>query len=180
MSIVILSGFPSATFRRTCSRRSSGCGRRSPACSACSSGSCTGPSTEAASSTDPSRRAGRARAPRTRSRGCTGSRPAALQLDRDRPGRVVGGDALNVALLRLRELVGARRCSRRSRRPASRPCKSRSIVAGKSLALTGVPFEYLMPSRSVNVYVNPSAETFGRSFARYGTSVAPSGPFTCL
>src|SRR6476646_3016073 len=57
--------------------------------------------------------------------------------------------------------------------------KSRSIVAPKSLAFTGVPSEYFSPLRSFSLYVLPSAETFGMSCARYGTSVAPAGPLTC-
>src|SRR5258707_14084848 len=64
--------------------------------------------------------------------------------------------------------------------PGESTLKSRSMVAAKSLALMAVPSEYLRPLRSVKVYVFASVETFGRSFARYGTSVAPSGPFACL
>jgi hypothetical protein len=64
--------------------------------------------------------------------------------------------------------------------PGESTLKSRSIVARKSLALTVAPFEYLMPFRSVMVYVLPSDETVGSASARYGTIVAPSGPFTCL
>ena len=44
--------------------------------------------------------------------------------------------------------------------------KSRSTVAPKSLAFTGVPSEYLRPLRSFSLYVLPSAETFGMSCAR--------------
>jgi hypothetical protein len=58
--------------------------------------------------------------------------------------------------------------------------KSRSIVYRKSLAFTGFPLEYFRPSRSVNLYVFPSAEMVGIFSARYGTSVAPPGPFSCL
>src|SRR2546423_6103912 len=64
--------------------------------------------------------------------------------------------------------------------PGESTLKSRSMVARKSLAFTGVPSEYLRPLRSVRVYVLPSDEIFGRSFARYGTIVAPSGPLACL
>ena len=44
--------------------------------------------------------------------------------------------------------------------------KSRSIVALKSLAFTGLPSEYLRPLRSFSLYVLPSAEIFGISWAR--------------
>ena len=64
--------------------------------------------------------------------------------------------------------------------PGESTWKSRSIVALKSLALTGAPFEYFSPFRRVSVYVLPSDETVGRFSARYGTIVAPSGPLTCL
>ena len=45
--------------------------------------------------------------------------------------------------------------------PGESTLKSRSIVASKSLALTGVPSEYLRPFRSVIVYVLPPFVTFG-------------------
>src|SRR6476659_9506419 len=64
--------------------------------------------------------------------------------------------------------------------PGESTLKSRSIVAAKSLALTGVPSEYFRPFRRVIVYVLPPSVTLGTSCARYGTIVAPSGPFTCL
>src|SRR3954454_3080774 len=64
--------------------------------------------------------------------------------------------------------------------PGESTLKSRSIDALKSLALTGVPSEYLIPLRRVIVYVLPPSVTFGRSCARYGTMVAPSGPLACL
>src|SRR3954452_3534973 len=56
----------------------------------------------------------------------------------------------------------------------------RLTVYGKSLAFTGVPFEYFSPLRKVSVYVRPSDETCGRLCASAGTIVAPSGPLTCL
>ena len=64
--------------------------------------------------------------------------------------------------------------------PGESARKSRLIAYLKSLALTGAPFEYLRPERSVNVYVLPSEEICGKSLARAGTIVAPSGPLTCL
>src|ERR671930_1232651 len=47
--------------------------------------------------------------------------------------------------------------------PGESTLKSRSIVARKSLAFTGVPSEYLRPLRSVIVYVLPSDEIFGKA-----------------
>src|SRR5436305_11015998 len=64
--------------------------------------------------------------------------------------------------------------------PGESTLKSRSIDDLKSVALTGDPSEYLIPLRSVIVYVLPPSVTFGRSCARYGTMVAPSGPLACL
>jgi hypothetical protein len=64
--------------------------------------------------------------------------------------------------------------------PGESTLKSRMIDALKSLAFTGVPFEYLMPLRRVSVYRLFPFVTFGSDCARYGTIVAPSGPFTCL
>src|SRR5260370_1342453 len=64
--------------------------------------------------------------------------------------------------------------------PGESTLNRRSIVALKSLALTAVPSEYLRPLRRVSVYVLPSDETVGNACARYGTRVAPSGPYTCL
>src|SRR6266568_1988909 len=59
--------------------------------------------------------------------------------------------------------------------------RNRRLIAYlKSLAFTGVPFEYLRPERSVSLYVLPSEEICGMSFASAGTRVAPSGPETCL
>src|SRR5262245_21909872 len=64
--------------------------------------------------------------------------------------------------------------------PGESAWKSRWIAYLKSLALTAEPFEYLRPGRKVIVYVRPSDEICGRSFASAGTIVAPSGPLTCL
>ncbi len=50
--------------------------------------------------------------------------------------------------------------------PGESTLKSRSIVDRKSLAFTVAPFEYLMPLRSVSVYVLPSDETVGSASAR--------------
>src|SRR6185437_14199748 len=64
--------------------------------------------------------------------------------------------------------------------PGESTLNRRSIDAAKSLALTEVPSEYFRPSRSLKLSLVPSAETFGMLSARYGSSVAPSEPETCL
>ena len=46
----------------------------------------------------------------------------------------------------------------------------------KSDARTGVPLEYRIPGRSVNVYAVPPPAGRGSVTARSGTSVAPSAP----
>jgi len=56
----------------------------------------------------------------------------------------------------------------------------RLIANLKSLAFTGFPSEYFKPERSFSLYVFPSDEICGMSSASAGTSVAPSGPLTCL
>ena len=47
-----------------------------------------------------------------------------------------------------------------------------------SLARTGLPVEYRIPSRSWNAYVRPPSVTVGSAFARSATTVPPSGPGT--
>ena len=46
----------------------------------------------------------------------------------------------------------------------------------KSDARTGVPLEYRIPRRSVNVYVVPPPAGRGSVMARSGTSVSPAAP----
>src|SRR3954447_21310382 len=47
-----------------------------------------------------------------------------------------------------------------------------------SLAWTGLPVEYRIPSRSWNPYVRPPSVTVGSAVARSATTVPPSGPGT--
>ena len=64
--------------------------------------------------------------------------------------------------------------------PGESTLNNRSIDARKSLAFTSVPSEYFSPSRSLKLTFLPSAEIFGIASARYGTSVAPAFPDSCL
>jgi hypothetical protein len=56
----------------------------------------------------------------------------------------------------------------------------RSIVFSKSLALTGVPSEYLTPWRRWNVYCRPPFSGCGTLSASPGTSCDPSLPVASL
>ncbi len=61
--------------------------------------------------------------------------------------------------------------------PLSSSCaNSRSMPCRTSLDVIGEPSSNRMPSRSVNVYVSPSAEIVGAAAARSGTSFSPSAP----
>src|SRR5207245_2458357 len=56
--------------------------------------------------------------------------------------------------------------------------KSRSNDALTSAPVISLPFENLIPDRSVNVHVLPLSVGFGMAVARSGTSFVPSGPPT--
>ena len=64
--------------------------------------------------------------------------------------------------------------------PGESILNARSMLYLKSLALSGLPFEYFRFGRSVNFRSFPSAEIFGMLSARYGRSCAPAAPATWL